>query len=413
MADTKPGQQWRHGWIPITPAAAVKKNHGKKPGKNSMLSRVVAEAAEAAKTLRKNAQEGAGPDGTPPPKWTGLNAGKAPSKSSKVDDALRTMAGRPSKAGGRKATDDDSSFPAGVHGLSGNYKMLRTGDVVEVTAGDHDGKTGRVVGKGGDGEVKVDLGGKVVTVNAGDVNQKSAADAKPPAKAAPRASAPAKTAPPKPAPSGGKVSDAQAEKLVLDAVAANSRSGKWTTITAVRRQLADLPRDQQDRAMLDLMLAGRLDIEPVAIYGDLKPEDRKAELMVGNTPTHQIRLSGQEAARKPQVQPKPAAAPKREEQRQRANSAGGNVPDTQAKKIVLDAVAAASPRPGKWTTMAAVRRQLGDLPRDQQDRVILDLMLAGQVDTEPAAIERDLKPEDRAAAIMVGPKPNHQIRLNR
>jgi hypothetical protein len=272
----------------------VKKNHGKKPGRNSMLSRVVAEAAEAAKTLRKNAQAGAGPDGTPPPKWTGINAGKAPSKSSKVDDALRTMAGRSGKAGGRKATDEDSGFPAGVHGLSGNYKMLRTGDTVEVTAGDNDGKTGRVVGKGGDGEVKVDLGGgKIVTLNAGDVNQKSAADV-PAKQATPKAKAPApaKTAPPKPALSGGKVSDAQAERLVLDAVAAASpRPGKWTTITAVRRQLADLPRDQQDRAMLDLMLSGKVDIEPVAIYGDLKPEDRAAELMVGSRPHHQIRLS--------------------------------------------------------------------------------------------------------------------------
>src|SRR5690606_37282554 len=41
-----PGQQWKHGWVPLTPGAARSKNHGKKPGASSALSRLVAEAAE-------------------------------------------------------------------------------------------------------------------------------------------------------------------------------------------------------------------------------------------------------------------------------------------------------------------------------------------------------------------------------
>lgn len=46
MSRPHPGQQWKHGWIPLTPAAAIQKNHGRKPGSSSHLVRTVPEAAE-------------------------------------------------------------------------------------------------------------------------------------------------------------------------------------------------------------------------------------------------------------------------------------------------------------------------------------------------------------------------------
>ena len=39
-----------------------------------------------------------------------------------------------------------------------------------------------------------------------------------------------------------------------------------------------------------MMLAGRVDIEPVAILGDLRPEDHAAAIVIGSTPNHQFRV---------------------------------------------------------------------------------------------------------------------------
>lgn len=44
MPHPHPGQEWKHGWVPVTTAAAASKNHGKKPGKHNLLSRITAEA---------------------------------------------------------------------------------------------------------------------------------------------------------------------------------------------------------------------------------------------------------------------------------------------------------------------------------------------------------------------------------
>jgi len=41
MPDLQPGQQWKHGWIPLTPAAVRKKNHGRTPGPDSKLGRLM------------------------------------------------------------------------------------------------------------------------------------------------------------------------------------------------------------------------------------------------------------------------------------------------------------------------------------------------------------------------------------
>ncbi|MFB4265319.1 hypothetical protein [Nonomuraea sp. GTA35] len=35
-------QQWRHGWIPLTPAAVREKNHGKTPGPDSKVGKSAA-----------------------------------------------------------------------------------------------------------------------------------------------------------------------------------------------------------------------------------------------------------------------------------------------------------------------------------------------------------------------------------
>ncbi|MEU8378700.1 hypothetical protein [Streptosporangium sp. NPDC048865] len=218
-----------------------------------------------------------------------------------------------------------------------------------------------------------------------------------------------------PAASSGEVSDADAEQMILGAVAAVSPGpGRWAAMTALREQLSNLPREQQDRILLDLILAGRVDIEPVAIVRDLKPKDHDAAIVVGNTPNHQIRLADGEAGAAPAPAPMPArtpapAMPAPADAAPEPAASSGEISDADAETIILDAVGAVGT--GRWATMPALREQLGDLPREQQDRVLLTLMLAGRVDLEPTAIPGNLKPEDHAAAIMVGPTPNHQVRL--
>lgn len=42
MPQPYPGQQWKHGWIPLTPGAIRSKNHGRTPGPKSKLGRQLA-----------------------------------------------------------------------------------------------------------------------------------------------------------------------------------------------------------------------------------------------------------------------------------------------------------------------------------------------------------------------------------
>ncbi|MGC5013003.1 hypothetical protein ACLQ2R_19750 [Streptosporangium sp. DT93] len=66
--------------------------------------------------------------------------------------------------------------------------------------------------------------------------------------------------------------------------------GRWVSMTKLRALLTDIDRDLQDDVMRAMMLNGRADIEPVAIVGDLKPEDHAAAIVIGSTPNHQFRV---------------------------------------------------------------------------------------------------------------------------
>lgn len=44
-------QQWKHGWIPLTAAAAREKNHGKAPGPGSKLSKSLARNRETSQAM--------------------------------------------------------------------------------------------------------------------------------------------------------------------------------------------------------------------------------------------------------------------------------------------------------------------------------------------------------------------------
>ncbi|GIH27726.1 hypothetical protein Aph01nite_60360 [Acrocarpospora phusangensis] len=67
-------------------------------------------------------------------------------------------------------------------------------------------------------------------------------------------------------------------------------AGQWASMTKLRSLLKDIDRDLQDDVLRAMMLAGRADIVPVAILGDLKPEDHAAAITIGSTPNHQFRI---------------------------------------------------------------------------------------------------------------------------
>lgn len=264
MPQPYPGQQWTHGWKPLTPGAAKSKNHGRKPGAGSLLARVVGEAAEVHNRMKaEDAKRPGKPEGKRSPgkpsnaapgiayKVTGSNPvskdrgpsakqdkpSAKPDIGSRVDDAIRTMAGRPSKK-----NDNNKAKPA--------------------------------------------------------TSKADAPKAQKKASAKPAASKPAAKHKPKNDRDNGKSSgkqytNAEVESAVIDGLNSLPRGGhRWNTMTALREKLAGIPREQQDEVLRKMMLAAKVDIEPVAILGDLKPKDHDAAIIIGSTPNHQIRLAG-------------------------------------------------------------------------------------------------------------------------
>jgi hypothetical protein len=67
-------------------------------------------------------------------------------------------------------------------------------------------------------------------------------------------------------------------------------AGRWVAMTKLRALLTDIDRDLQDDVLRTMMLAGRVDIEPVSILGDLRPEDHAAAIIIGSTHNHQFRV---------------------------------------------------------------------------------------------------------------------------
>ena len=67
-------------------------------------------------------------------------------------------------------------------------------------------------------------------------------------------------------------------------------AGRWAAITKLRTHLSDIDRDLQEDVLRTMMLTGHVDIAPVAILGELKPEDHAAAIIIGSTPNHQFRI---------------------------------------------------------------------------------------------------------------------------
>lgn len=318
MADAQPGQQWTHGWVPLTPTAAKSKNHGKKPPPNSAIAKVVAEAAAAAKNLRANAQKKAGPDGTPAPKWTGIGKPSTPAKSpakapakaptkpaakapAKAPKAAATKAAAPkaakppAKTPTKPAAKPAAKAPkAGAKaGTDSHGKALRVGDEVAIRGGAHQGKTGKVTSKGPSGSVKVQVdGGDEIAIDGMNVRTRADHETSRSADSALRKAAgrPATSAPPT-APQG-QPSIAAVQGQVRDIYDELAKEpGTWVPLTKLRTRLSrNLDRAHVDDALTQMNRVRGVNFAPESNQKALLPADRAAALSLGDQAKHFISI---------------------------------------------------------------------------------------------------------------------------
>ncbi|HEX6990370.1 MAG TPA: hypothetical protein VF151_00730 [Gemmatimonadales bacterium] len=101
MPQPYPGQQWKHGWIPLTAAAVRQKNHGRTPGPTSKLGRRLQSISRGGGTSGGRSS------------GTGARTGTSASPSALMDAAIRARASRlPSRTGGtRRETQPSATQP--------------------------------------------------------------------------------------------------------------------------------------------------------------------------------------------------------------------------------------------------------------------------------------------------------------
>lgn len=261
MPQPYPGQQWKHGWKPLTPGAAREKNHGRKPGRNSAITRLVAEAAEI------------------------HNRMKAENTAKKQDSATATTKSAPKSAAkpkpGKKVGADSRNAP------------LREGDDVTITTGPDRGKTGKVAGKGRYGAVKVEVDGKTSDMSPANIRSKTAQETSKKADEAIRnrtGRTPAQNTDATPARPRSPQPPEKVESDVRDAYARLVRrpGTDFASITDLRRALGDLPRQDVDAALKRLIRQRGVLIVPESNQKTLTPADREAAVAIGDQPKHLI-----------------------------------------------------------------------------------------------------------------------------
>ncbi len=247
-----PGQEWKHGWIPVTAAAAKEKNHGKAPAKNSAISRMVAEAAAVHK--RSQARE----------------SREAPATK------------QPAKAAGAKAK------PGKKVGVDTRNTSLHEGDDVTITTGPDRGKTGKVKGKGRYGAVQVEVDGKTTDMSPANIRSNAGKEesakvddairaARRPAATSPQGASPV----PDRARSAAGV-DADVLKAYKDLA---PKPGDWVRLARLRDKLSHLSRAEVDEALRRLN-RGKGALIPEGNQKTLTSADRAAAINIGTQPQH-------------------------------------------------------------------------------------------------------------------------------
>lgn len=164
------GHEWKHGWIPVSPAAVVSKNHGKKPGPGSKLgkggnqSKISGAASSAAavhgRMKAADAKRTAKPPTPSKPKPKPKAAPAKPAAKAPSRPAAKASPSSPAKTAAKPKASP--KIGADSHG-----KPLRQGDEVAVVG---EGRSGQVVGKGARGTIKIkDSNGKTSEEDPGNL----------------------------------------------------------------------------------------------------------------------------------------------------------------------------------------------------------------------------------------------------
>ena len=256
MPQPHPGQEWKHGWIPLTAGAARSKNHGRKPGGGSLISRMVAEAAETHKRTQERDRQRAAESTREPDK----KASATPSKAAKPKQ-------------GRKVGADSRNTP------------LREGDKVAITEGRNRGKTGTVAGKGKHGAIQVDVDGQSIDVSPANLRseagQKAARETSRAADDALRRAAGR--------PSASTASIPEIQDAIHSAYRKVAKPGRWASLTDIRDELdSRIPKSRVDEALRALERRPDVNIVPESNQKTLSEKDRASAVHIGGQNKHLI-----------------------------------------------------------------------------------------------------------------------------
>lgn len=302
MPQPYPGQQWKHGWVPLTPGAARSKNHGKKPGASSALSRLVAEAAETHKRMQerdragqKPASKSASPTTKPATRPASKPAQKPAGKPAEAAPTRAASKPAPTKNSAPKTAAKPAAAqrkPGKKVGADLRNAPLREGDEVRIVEGPRRGKTGTVTGKGKFGAIQVEVDGERSDYSPSLLRSTADAETSRRADAAIRRAAGRQPDAPERAPQP-RGSAASVEKIQGDIRAAydqlTARPGQWVSLSRLRDKLAeDLPRDRVDEALRRLERQPNVNIVPESNQKVLTQRDRDAAVHIGAQDKHLI-----------------------------------------------------------------------------------------------------------------------------
>ncbi|MEJ2578492.1 MAG: hypothetical protein P8Z68_05275 [Kineosporiaceae bacterium] len=100
----------------------------------------------------------------------------------------------------------------------------------------------------------------------------------------------------------------------------------------------------------------------------------------------------------------PGAAPER---------TSGTAPETGPGERIRAAYRELAGRPGDWVSLSPVRDRLADVPKADVDEALRQLEREPDVHLAPETAQFDLTAADRAAAVRIGGKDNHLIKVDR
>lgn len=312
MPHPYPGQEWKHGWKPISPAAKVSKNHGRKPGAGSLLSKVLGDSGERLKRMQAEDAARAKAKTTPNTstakavnpagKTPGLPSTKAPAKTHAKPAAKPTPAAKP-KPAAPKSTAPKTAAPKTTKprqgpkaGTDSHGKPLRAGDQVQLTGGKDQGKTGHVASKGKGGTVKVRTSdGREVDMHSENLRNKNDHDTSKQADAAIRKTAGRTPPANNPSDSGGSGAHAtipEIQNQVRDAYKElASKQGQWVGLNELRERLGkNLPRHKVDQALQLMYIHSNVHLTPESNQKTLTQADRDAAVHIGGQNKHLISI---------------------------------------------------------------------------------------------------------------------------